>query len=223
MQQSFKHEDVFPVIHRLITDRTSKSSEFVSHSELVDALLADAQGATLVAAAEPNSKLGSRGIAANMVAWFSQQFPTGRLQGASLLERRRTDSWAYRNLHAKPETMSPVTVDVDEGAMEGNPYLRAHVGRERNAGLAKAKLESVRALTGRLACECCGFDASRSFPGLESPLVEVHHRTPLWKYNESMKVGLADLAVLCPTCHRAIHRHGVPSVEEFKEKYFPPK
>lgn len=226
MPQTFKQEEVFPVIHRIITDRTCQSSPFITHSEIVDALLTDAQGAAFVTAAESNSQYDTRRVAANMVAWFSKQFPSGKHQPPGLLERQRAGTWNYRYRHATPTAVQApdaVARDVDDGAMEGNPFLRIHVGRERSPELVKAKLLSSMSLTGRMACECCGFDGAQSFPGIESPLVEVHHRTSIWKYDGPTKVELDDLSVLCPTCHRAIHRQEEPSVEKFKAKYFPPK
>jgi hypothetical protein len=222
---SFTHGEVFPVVHRLITDRTCKGSDFITHQELVDGLLGSRDGVDLVTAAEPNSKFDRRGIASNMVAWFSQRFTAGVNEFSELLQREKVDgSWAYRSTQVRPTApLESVAVipDVDPSIMEGNPELVAHIRRERSPALVKAKLQKVRAESGRLECACCGFDAKVAFPGLGFPIVEVHHRTSLATYEASMPTSLDDLAVLCPTCHRALHRAGDVTVEAFTETYFP--
>ena len=107
--------------------------------------------------------------------------------------------------------------------MEGAPQLVLHLKRERDAGRVKAKRKAVEATTGCLACECCGFEAKYVFTNLSAPIVEVHHRAPLGTSAGVSKVTLKDLAILCPNCHRGIHRSGGVSVEDFRARYFADK
>lgn len=66
-------------------------------------------------------------------------------------------------------------------------------------------------------CECCGIDPRRDYgfngPAYETPL-DVHHAAPLHGLAEGetrrYKVP-DDFMVLCPTCHRMIHKIGAPS------------
>jgi 5-methylcytosine-specific restriction protein A len=59
------------------------------------------------------------------------------------------------------------------------------------------------------------------FPGLNADVWEVHHRSPLAQAEKPVATRLQDLAILCPTCHRAIHRlDPLPSVGEFRSIYF---
>lgn len=224
MTQSFKHDDVFPLIHRLITDRTDRASDYVRHSQLVDALLDDLGGGAIVAAAEATNQLDRRGTASNMVAWFSQRYTSGENKHGDLLERQKIGTtWAYRSKQTTPTSSVVVGAfapDVDFTAIEGSPKLVTHITRERDPKLVQAKLDAVQAETGRLACECCNFDAKDRFPGIKLRIVEVHHRTMISEYKGPVKISLKDLSVLCPTCHRAIHRSGGMSVEEFKVEYF---
>lgn len=221
---TFKQADVFPVIYRLITDRTCKGSTFLTHAELVKALLADKEGLTEITPI--HNKLGPARTASNMVAWFSQRYTMSENQYQLLLERVRMDgSWAYRS--TQPTRTSSVTPaaglpDVEFSAMEGNTKLVTHLQRERNPQLAAEKRKAVLAATERLACECCGFEARTRFHDIESPIVEVHHRNKLGSQVGTTKTSLADLAVLCPTCHRAIHQSKDLSVEDFSAKYFAP-
>ncbi len=224
MSKSFRQNDVFPLIHRLITDRTHKGSAFIGHADLVEALLYSAEGNAIVAFAKENSKLDTRGVASNMVAWFSQRYTTGENQFRELLERKKIDGrWAYRYMYSLP-TVSTALVDssfdVDMSAIEGNPKLVTHIRRERDPNLVKAKLAEVREKYGRTVCECCGFDPKDKFPTIDSPIVEVHHRLALAECEGLVQTKLEDLAILCPTCHRAIHRSNCKTVEEFKNAYF---
>ncbi len=224
MPTSFTHGELFPVVFRLITDRTFKFSAFVTHQELVRALLESEAGRLIVDAAVPNSASDKQGIASNMVAWFSKAITEGSKEYGELLERTKIGkTWAYRSTQTSPTTPDEsVTLipDVDLSVLEGTPQLVSHIRRERSPELVKAKLHQVLAESGRLECICCGFDAEITFPGLGFPVVEVHHRTPLSKYEVPTPTSLDDLVVICPTCHRALHRAGDVTVEAFKQKYF---
>lgn len=113
--------------------------------------------------------------------------------------------------------------DVDAGAIEGQEQLIFHLRRERNAALADKKRQSAMTEHG-LKCEGCGSYSERLYPGLNASLWEVHHRVPLSVLKAPAKTLMKDLAILCPCCHRAIHRtKPMLSVGEFSEKFFPSK
>lgn len=66
-------------------------------------------------------------------------------------------------------------------------------------------------------CECCGLDPKRDYgfagPVHEAPL-DVHHAAPLHGLaeGETRRYQIPDdFMVLCPTCHRMIHKIGAPS------------
>lgn len=66
-------------------------------------------------------------------------------------------------------------------------------------------------------CECCGLDPKRDYgfsgPANEVPL-DVHHATPLYGLAEGERRRYKipdDFMVLCPTCHRMIHKIDAPS------------
>lgn len=95
---------------------------------------------------------------------------------------------------------------VDVGSSEGGVLFRQHAVRERDPKLRKRKLDSVRESGQPLACEVCGLQPSVLYPGVEASdsLFDVHHVVPL-SVSGVTTTRLADLAVLCPSCHRAIH------------------
>ncbi|MGP3726064.1 MrcB family domain-containing protein [Cereibacter sphaeroides] len=78
---------------------------------------------------------------------------------------------------------------------------------ERSPKVRKSVLKSKPAV-----CECCGLDPKRDYgfngPAFEAPL-DIHHATPLYTLMEGetrrYKVP-DDFMVLCPTCHRMIHK-----------------
>lgn len=110
--------------------------------------------------------------------------------------------------------------DVDAGAIEGQKKLISHLRRERNPSLADEKRRLAMTTNG-LKCESCGSYSGLMYPGLNPAIWEVHHRVPLSELEVPTKTIMQDLAVLCPSCHRAIHRtKPMLSVEDFAKKFF---
>ena len=56
---------------------------------------------------------------------------------------------------------------------------------------------------GRLSCHACGLQPARKY-GVE--VIEAHHRKPLSECQASRIPDPDDFDLLCPSCHRAIHR-----------------
>jgi hypothetical protein len=56
---------------------------------------------------------------------------------------------------------------------------------------------------GRLSCHACGLQPARKY-GVE--VIEAHHRKPLSECQASRVPDPDDFDLLCPSCHRAIHR-----------------
>ncbi len=96
--------------------------------------------------------------------------------------------------------------DIELSVREGDLRLVAHVRRERDRGIIEQKKADFVAKNGRLFCECCGFDFERIYGPVGAGVCEVHHRRPLAEAKAARVTRLVDLAVLCPNCHRVIHR-----------------
>lgn len=88
---------------------------------------------------------------------------------------------------------------------EGAQKLRKHWYLERDSSLPKQAKAAFREKHGELFCEICGL---RPEPTYGHPIVDAHHRLPLSKYAEREKTHTApeDFAILCPSCHRAVHK-----------------
>lgn len=96
--------------------------------------------------------------------------------------------------------------DEEHEADEGRLLYRTHRQYERNRTLVARKKAAVRKKTGKLACEVCGFESAELYGDAAVGVVDVHHITPLHKIGQGTTT-LADLALLCPNCHRVIHKH----------------
>lgn len=86
-------------------------------------------------------------------------------------------------------------------AEEGKRLAAASTRLERDRELAAEVKERNRAANGGLVtCEGCGFADA------EAGYLDAHHLVPLAV--EARISTLSDFAVLCPTCHRVVHRRG---------------
>lgn len=95
--------------------------------------------------------------------------------------------------------------DIEAEAIEGRPKLVTHLRKERNPKLVRDKKAKFLQEHGVLFCEAC-WGRHKSYGKLTGDIFEVHHRNPLSESTDPVKTRLKDLAVLCPNCHRAIHR-----------------
>lgn len=89
-------------------------------------------------------------------------------------------------------------------APEGRILFREHRRYERDKKLVAKKKAAVLRKTGRLACEVCDFESSEAY-GIDG-VIDVHHIMPLHKIGQSVTT-MKDLALVCPTCHRVLHKH----------------
>ena len=219
MPTSFRHEDAFPMIARVIITASSREDIYLDHGRIVAAVIADPFGSKLAAGAQETAKWATvEQAAANMVAWFSQQITIGKSPWIAFFDRKRIKgTWAYR-----PKTSAPphIAEDIELSVIEGEPRLFFHLKRERNPKLRQAKIDSLRAAGTEPCCEACGLITRIAFPGLMTEILEAHHRMPLSSYLGEVTTTLSDIALLCPNCHRALHRtKPFLSIEDFRQVF----
>jgi 5-methylcytosine-specific restriction enzyme A len=133
--------------------------------------------------------------AGDVATWNQWAHRPGELAAAVALIRARGESD-----QAPDETGE----EEEYEAPEGRILYREHRRYERDRKLVAEKKKSALKKTGRLACEVCDFESATAF-GVDG-VIDVHHVMPLHKIGESVTT-LADLALVCPTCHRVIHKH----------------
>ncbi|MFC4785366.1 HNH endonuclease [Nocardioides sp. MAHUQ-72] len=131
-------------------------------------------------------------------------------------DRRVWEDWAHRPAElAQAVTLIRARGETDDAAedtgeeeeyeaSEGRILFREHRRYERDRKLVAKKKAAVLKKTGRLACEVCGFESSEAYD--VEGVIDVHHVVPLHKIGESV-TGMNDLALVCPTCHRVLHKH----------------
>ena len=134
---------------------------------------------------------------------------------------RRFDNLVFRQITHKPELMQAL-IGLTKGLInanssqsgenapqdleyrEGGKVLQTHLRTERDAKAAKLakELARKRSKTGDIVCETCGTVPKKEYAGLD--LIEAHHRIPLARGARETKPE--DFAMLCPCCHRAVHK-----------------
>jgi 5-methylcytosine-specific restriction enzyme A len=89
--------------------------------------------------------------------------------------------------------------------------------KQRNTKLVR----QVKAALG-YTCQGCGVALSSTYGKIGENFIEAHHLIPLAETPDHGAVLTArDFAVLCPTCHRIIHRLGCPSLDDLRESVNP--
>lgn len=99
MGQFFSHDEVFPVVARLIATLHQTQGGFVSHTDLVRAMQSDEEGGRLVqfAVEQDTEQRPKEWWASNMIQWFSQRYPEENSEYLRLFERcQEKDGWAYK-------------------------------------------------------------------------------------------------------------------------------
>jgi 5-methylcytosine-specific restriction enzyme A len=135
------------------------------------------------------------------------------LANLPLLPRQTSNAWiaiddeiaAAERSQVDKKISREIGFDLNANAMEGMTAEQAKKIRMRAAWLAH-KFVVQRQKSGTLICDDCGFDpATRTNGSVVRPreLLDVHHPHPM---DEGVRVTtLADLALLCPNCHRLAH------------------
>ncbi len=101
--------------------------------------------------------------------------------------------------------------------LEGKIYYRIHRTRERDSNIVKkAKAEFLKK-HGCYFCEICKLKLEEKYGDLASGFIEAHHIKPVNKMKLGDKTSVDDLMMLCPNCHRILHR-GDPEVNLEKMK-----
>ena len=107
--------------------------------------------------------------------------------------------------------------ELPEGGDEGRLRLVSHYRRERKKSVSiTAKRIARRLRPDRfLVCEICAMVPEKIYG---EDTIEAHHRIPLYQVTGSRKVMPSDLAMLCPNCHRAVHKMENCSMAEVTER-----
>lgn len=96
-------------------------------------------------------------------------------------------------------------ISLDRDWEEGEAVLRQHLAIERSQAASKFAKEAARKRgKGVIHCDACGMAPSKAY-GEE--IIEAHHVIPLADTKGMTRTPTPDdFAMLCPNCHRAVHR-----------------
>jgi 5-methylcytosine-specific restriction protein A len=112
--------------------------------------------------------------------------------------------------------------EPDWSGQEGESLVRIHRFRERDRSLVAKRKSAMTKSLGQLECEVCGCTEDQFAKRYGIPngdIFECHHVRPLSSSAGTVTTRVSDLAVVCPTCHRAIHRRSpLPSVAELNSR-----
>jgi 5-methylcytosine-specific restriction endonuclease McrA len=102
--------------------------------------------------------------------------------------------------------------EVQLAAMEGRHYIAEGGFRRRNHALIEAKKKESDG-----KCSVCCFDFKERYGGIEKDHLVAHHVKPIGKRKKATKTTLADIDLLCPNCHAAVHSEDPPiSADELR-------
>jgi 5-methylcytosine-specific restriction protein A len=141
--------------------------------------------------------------------------PLGTLpEEQTLASDLRATLQAYRaltfrgGLDAEPETDTSGQQEPPQSLTELRRY-RMHLRIESNPVAAKAAKRHHGS-----RCQACAIDLGECYGPVGQGYIEAHHLRPISTLGEGVVVTYdvaTDFAVLCPNCHRMIHRLADPS------------
>ena len=127
----------------------------------------------------------------------------GKKSHAKLLQRLDA-IWKDKPQFKTPTVDREMAIDFDPDWREGGMKMRHHLAIERCSKAAAEAKNLARAKNGKIACESCKSVTSDIF-GHE--IIDAHHIVPLANTKGiERKPKPSDFALLCPTCHRAVHK-----------------
>jgi hypothetical protein len=112
-----------------------------------------------------------------------------------------------------PDDLLSLSGPVIQGK-EGRVSLYSHYVRERNVAVARDAKRQFKSKHKVLSCEACGLVPSVQY-GVE--IIEAHHKVPLSLSKGEREISASDFLMLCPSCHRAIHKMADCSFEALLE------
>lgn len=115
--------------------------------------------------------------------------------------------WGLRNEKDYKDSEINLTANLEEFP-EGKQVLREHLKRERNSKLIDTAKNTFIKNNGSLFCEACLFDFKDKYiNAINIDFIEAHHLKPVSEMSVNETTNINDIVMLCPNCHRMIHRY----------------
>ena len=109
-------------------------------------------------------------------------------------------------------------IKIEEGA-----YTEATVKRrKRSKQLRDEAVKYYSDENNHIYCSICGFDYTSKYGELGKGFIEIHHKKPIYQYDDEdyqklLKDAIKELMPLCANCHRMLHRDKDVSEEKLKQ------
>ena len=116
------------------------------------------------------------------------------------------DQYIFDALYSLAEDGELIDYADDSEFPEGKELEIKHKTRERNQALVKKAKELFKNKHGRLFCKVCDFDFEKKYGEIGNNFIEAHHTIPLSRISGEIKTKVKDIALVCPNCHRMLHR-----------------
>jgi hypothetical protein len=138
----------------------------------------------------------------------------GRSDAFSPMAVDETFAWAIKGKDTDTkEVVEAIEVGVlsfaesqEIHAIEGGRKLVTHLKVERSSGVSR---EAVRRHVHDFGpvCALCALDFRRKYQlAAGEHCLEAHHKVPLATRTEARRTNLEDFLVICPSCHRVVHK-----------------
>jgi predicted HNH restriction endonuclease len=161
-----------------------------------------------------NDELHSLGVKWHKIANGENAFRIGKGDNLLFREITKRDNLLpslkkfidapLQSVPQQPDKNAPQDIEY----LEGGKVLRSHLSTERSSNAAKLakELARKRSKSGKLVCEACKCIPENDYKNTEAniDIIEAHHRIPLAKGERNTKPE--DFCMLCPCCHRAVHK-----------------
>jgi 5-methylcytosine-specific restriction protein A len=121
-------------------------------------------------------------------------------------ERLARIAEAIRKFYLSVDPSGVAELAEEEEFPEGKVLYRLHRVRERNRDLVWRAKQKALDEHGRLACAACAFDFAAVYGEIGRDFIECHHLRALADLVAGEATQLSDVALVCPNCHRMIHR-----------------
>jgi putative restriction endonuclease len=121
------------------------------------------------------------------------------------LKKIEQNGFKYSENTDRQSELEYIINDFPDGSLEGAKLLVTHYIYERDKRLSLCAKRIARECHPEklLECEICGIIPEKEY---KLDLIQADHRTPLNQLNKQTNVMPKDFAMLCPNCHRAVHK-----------------
>ena len=110
--------------------------------------------------------------------------------------------WA---LNAGAQILAQAYIENEVEFAEGRLLTSFHLRRERHPGIRRSLILDRRK-KGTLRCEVCNWAFGPPGGIYEEVGFDAHHLRPLGMHSGTTKTTLIEMALLCATCHRLVHK-----------------